>query len=175
VALELAAVRPVASLTLLSPPGLWPGGTPLYCRASLRASWWLARHARRTLDAAVGTAAGRALVLGQLLGRPARMPPGHARAGLHALADAPGFDATLRATASLRARATRPLDVPVTLAFGSRDRILFSRKWRRLDELPVGARLAALPGCGHVPMTDNPAAVADLIAAPRNRAGRGSC
>ena len=91
------------------------------------------------------------------------MPAGHARAGLHALADAPGFDATLRATAHRRYRATRPLDVPVTVAFGSRDRILFSRSWRRLDELPVGSRLAALPGCGHVPMTDNPAFVAKVL------------
>ena len=39
VGLELAAVRPVASLTVLSPRGLWRSGTPLYCRASFQASW----------------------------------------------------------------------------------------------------------------------------------------
>jgi pimeloyl-ACP methyl ester carboxylesterase len=169
VGLELAAVRPVASLTLLSPAGLWRSGAPLYCRASLRASWWLARHARTTLDSVVGTTAGRALVLGQLLGRPTQMTPGQARAGLRALADAPGFDATLRATAHRRYRPARPLDVPVTVAFGSRDRILFSPRWRRLDELPASSRVAALPGCGHHPMTDDPAAVAELVAAPLHR------
>ena len=44
VALELAALRPVASLTLLAPAGLWRDQTPLYCRASLRATRWLAHH-----------------------------------------------------------------------------------------------------------------------------------
>src|SRR5215472_2323034 len=45
VAVELAAIRPVASLTLLSPAGLWRKGAPWYDRASLRASRWLASHA----------------------------------------------------------------------------------------------------------------------------------
>ena len=172
VALELAGVRPVASLTLLSPPGLWRAGSPLYCRAILRGSWWLARRARGPIDAAVGTKAGRALVLSHLLGHPGRMSPEQARAGTHALADGPGFDATLRATAHRRYTGGRALDVPVTVAFGSRDRILLSRRWRRLDELPAGTRLAALPGCGHVPITDDPAAVAALIAAPLSAPGR---
>jgi len=45
VALELAGIRPVAPLTLLSPAGLWRGRRPLYSRASLRASRSLALHA----------------------------------------------------------------------------------------------------------------------------------
>jgi pimeloyl-ACP methyl ester carboxylesterase len=49
VALELAAIRPVASVTLLDPAGLWKGDTPVYCRISLSASRWLARHATRLL------------------------------------------------------------------------------------------------------------------------------
>jgi pimeloyl-ACP methyl ester carboxylesterase len=36
VALELAGIRPVASLTLVAPAGLWRGNTPRYCRVSLR-------------------------------------------------------------------------------------------------------------------------------------------
>jgi pimeloyl-ACP methyl ester carboxylesterase len=36
VALELAARRPVASITLCSPAGLWRRNTPLYDRVSLR-------------------------------------------------------------------------------------------------------------------------------------------
>jgi pimeloyl-ACP methyl ester carboxylesterase len=172
VALELAAVRPVASLTLLSPPGLWPGGTPLYCRVSLRASRWLARHGGRLLDAAVGTPIGRDIALGQVIGRPGHMSPDQARTGIHALGDAPGFDAAFRATLHLRYQAPHQIDVPTTLAFGSRDRLLLSRRWRRVDELPPGTRVQTLPGCGHVPMTDDPAAVAALLAAPLSRAGR---
>ena len=46
VALEVAHSRPVSSLTLLSPAGLWPGNTPRYNQATLRATRWLARHGR---------------------------------------------------------------------------------------------------------------------------------
>jgi pimeloyl-ACP methyl ester carboxylesterase len=173
VALELAAVRPVASLTLLAPAGLWPRATPMYCRVTLAASHRLARHARRPIAAALGTRLGRALVLGQVVGHPAAMTRDQARAGLGALGEAPGFDATFRATLHRRYRAPRPpegpLDVPTTVAFGSRDLVLPSRRWRRFDELPAGSRLVELPGCGHVPMTDDPAAVAALLAAPLRR------
>jgi pimeloyl-ACP methyl ester carboxylesterase len=43
VALELAGRGPAASVTPLSPAGLWRGRTPLYCRAGLQASRWLTR------------------------------------------------------------------------------------------------------------------------------------
>ncbi|MFI5080604.1 MAG: alpha/beta fold hydrolase [Streptosporangiales bacterium] len=50
VALELAGIRPAASLTLLSPAGLWRGSVPLYQRASLRATRWLSQHAAGALS-----------------------------------------------------------------------------------------------------------------------------
>ena len=79
VALELAAIRPVASVTLLDPAGLWKQGAPLYCRVSLRASRWLARHAGRPLSRLVRYRLGRVLVLGQTHGRPTRLTPGYAQ------------------------------------------------------------------------------------------------
>jgi pimeloyl-ACP methyl ester carboxylesterase len=67
-------------------------------------------------------------------------------------------------------RATEPqgyvagpaIDAPITVAFGSRDRLLRAPS-RRLDELPSGTPVETLPGCGHVPMADDPGAVVDLI------------
>jgi hypothetical protein len=44
------------------------------------------------------------------------------------------------------------------MAFGSRDRLLLRRRWRRLDELPPGTHVGTLVGCGHVPLTDDPLA-----------------
>lgn len=44
VALELARIRPPASVTLLSTAGQWRGDAPLYGLTSLRASRWLARR-----------------------------------------------------------------------------------------------------------------------------------
>jgi pimeloyl-ACP methyl ester carboxylesterase len=165
----LAHRRPVASLTLLSPAGLWRGDTPLYCRASLRISRWTSRHADGLLFRVVEHPLGRVLVLGQTHGRAGRMTPDQARAAIRAMRDAPGFDATLEATAHRHYTAGPAFDAPVTVAFGSRDRLLLPHQSRHLDELPPRTRSAALPGCGHVPMTDDPAAVATLITAPLSR------
>jgi pimeloyl-ACP methyl ester carboxylesterase len=56
-----------------------------------------------------------------------------------------------------------PADVPVTIAWGSRDRLLPPRQaLLAADRLPQ-ARLLPLPGCGHVPMTDDPELVSDVL------------
>ena len=73
------------------------------------------------------------------------------------------------ATATRRYRAGPPIDAPVTVAFGSHDRLLLPRQSRHLDELPAGTHLTMLPGCGHVPMGDNPTAVTALITAATGR------
>jgi pimeloyl-ACP methyl ester carboxylesterase len=173
VALELAAVVPVGSLTLLSPAGLWRRNTPAYCRVSLRASRWLTRHAAGLLSRLVDYRLGRALVLGQTHGHPTRLTPGYARAAIRAMGTCPGFDATLAATATRRCLASTPMGAPVTVAFGSRDILLPRRQARHLDQLPPATREEALPGCGHVPMADDPAAVAALISRTAARAGTG--
>jgi pimeloyl-ACP methyl ester carboxylesterase len=173
VAMELATIRPVRSVTLLSPAGLWLSGTPLYCMVSLRVSRWLAVHAGPVLSRVVGTRPGRAVVLGQMLAHPARLPAAQARSALQALGSCPGFDATLRATARRRIEGAAQVTAPVTVAFGSRDVVLLRGQSRHLGELPPGTRSAALPGCGHLPMTDDPRLVADLIVAAAARAAAG--
>jgi pimeloyl-ACP methyl ester carboxylesterase len=162
VALELASLRPVASVTLLSPAGLWPRDTPLYDRISLRASRWLARHATGLLCRLVASRLGRPLVLGQTHGHPMRLSTEYARAAVTELGRCPGFDAALAGTAKRHFVATGPITAPVTVAFGSRD-LLLRRGSRRLDQLPPQTRTEALPGCGHLPIADDPAAVAALI------------
>jgi pimeloyl-ACP methyl ester carboxylesterase len=165
VALELAGLRPAASLTLLSPAGLWRGGTPLYCRASLWTSRWLSRHAAGPLSHVVNHRIGRVLVLGQTHGRPARMTADQARATIRAAGTSPGFDATLRATLPRHYVSGAPIHASTTVAFGSRDRLLLRWQSRHLDQLPARTRLRALPGCGHIPVADDPAAVTALITA----------
>jgi pimeloyl-ACP methyl ester carboxylesterase len=165
VALELAGIRRVASLALLSPAGLWRRQTPLYDLVSLRATRWLAEHATDVLCRLMAYRLGRALVLGQTHGRPSRITPGYARMAIRAMAGCPGFDATLEATRLRCYRAGPRIDAPVTIAFGSRDFVLRKRQSRHLDQLPAGTRVGALPGCGHIPMADDPDAVTALIAA----------
>ena len=173
VALELAALHPVASLTLLSPAGLWKRHTPAYCRVSLRVTRWLARHAAGPLSRLVRFRPGRVLVLGQTHGHPTRLTPGYARAAIQAMGTCPGFEATMAATARRRFLATTPIGAPLTVAFGSRDVLLLPGQSRHLDQLPPGTTADTLPGCGHVPMADDPGAVAELITrtAARSRSG----
>lgn len=171
VALQLAEHRPVASVALLSPAGLWPGGSSLYNRASLRATRGLCQHLERPLRTLVRLRLARSLALAQFYSRPGRLTPQQARDAISNMARCPGFPPTERAIAHRHYRSAAPLGAPVTVAFGSRDRLLLPRQSRHLDQLPAGTTVAALPGCGHVPMTDDPAAVAALLATAARRAG----
>ena len=166
VALELAKIRPVSSLTLLAPAGLWQRGTPLYCRVSLRTTHWLARQLPHALERLVGLGTGRLLVLGQSHGRPMQVTPHEARTVLAALASSTGFTATLSATRHLRyepAESRDPAQPPTAVAYGSRDLVLPARRWRRTEHLPAGTTVHRLPGCGHIPMADDATAVTTLI------------
>jgi pimeloyl-ACP methyl ester carboxylesterase len=164
VGLELAAIRPLASLALLSPAGMWRGRAPLYNRVSLRATRWFAAHATGPLCRLMAYRWARFLVLRQTHGRPARISPEYARMAIRAMGTCPGFAATMKATEQGYRSGGAAIDAPVTVAFGSRDLLLLPRRSRHLDELPPGTRVGALPGCGHVPMADDPHAVTAFIA-----------
>ncbi len=55
------------------------------------------------------------------------------------------------------------LDVPITVAWGTRDIILWPRQVRLARAKLPTARLVPLPGCGHVPMSDAPGLVATVL------------
>ena len=160
--MELAGIRPPASVTLLSPAGLWKRNTPRYNLISLRATRWFARHCTKLLSRLVSYRVGRVLVLGQTHGRPARMSIEQARGEVSDMALSPGFEATLAATAARHLVAGHGIDCPVTVAFGSRD-LLLRRRSRRVDQLPPQRRLVTLDRCGHVPTSDDPVAVTSVI------------
>jgi hypothetical protein len=41
--------------------------------------------------------------------------------------------------------------------------LLLRRQSRHTDQLPPGPRVETLPGCGHLPVADDPGSVAELI------------
>ena len=172
VALELAQLRPLASLTLLAPAGLWRGSTPIYDRVSLRATRAITRRMPRLLNRLVDHRLGRMILLGQSHGRPALMNPNEARAAIQAMGTCSGFDATLAGTTHRHYATPIPAGLAVTVAFGSRDRILLRRQSRHVERLPRTTIVKTLPGCGHIPMYDDPAAVAALIMASAARGSR---
>jgi pimeloyl-ACP methyl ester carboxylesterase len=87
---------------------------------------------------------------------------------IRAMGRCPGFDATLKATDPICYRSGPRIDGPVTVAFGTRDFLLLPHQSRHLDQLPAGTHVATLPGCGHLPMADDPSAVTALIVASTN-------
>jgi len=167
---ELSEQSELASVTLISPAGLWTGRAPRYTRLSLRAIYGLTSRLERPLVTLMRYRAARSVALAQVYSRPGRMTPEQAGAAISASARSTGFLPTLRATAGRRYRSTGQLGAPVTVAFGSRDRLLLRRSSQHLEQLPAGAETVELPGCGHVPMSDDPAAVAALLASAARKA-----
>jgi pimeloyl-ACP methyl ester carboxylesterase len=171
IALELAAQRAVRSVTAFSPAGLWRRHTPLYCRISLRGSRFMTRYFGGALRYIVRWPFGRIVAFAQMTGRPTRMTAEQARAAITAMGTCAGFRTALHATLHRRYCSGGPIDAPVTVEFGTRDRVLLKRQSRHLNQLPEQASLVELPGVGHVPMSDDPEAVASVIFATVERAG----
>ena len=102
-------------------------------------------------------------MLGQTHGRPWALSAEYARSSVLAMANCTGFEATMRASGTRRFLDGAGITAPVTVAFGDRDLILLPGQARHLDQLPATTRTVTLPRCGHVPMGDDPAAVAGVI------------
>ncbi|MFG3303033.1 alpha/beta fold hydrolase [Micromonospora chersina] len=161
IALELAASGAVSSATALSPAGFC---TPRELRWALTVLT-LHRNAARlpepVLRSLFGNPALRTLALGMILARPNRMALADALADARALREARAFRAVARAGRGY-AFAGAPT-VPVTVAWGTRDRILPYRQAALARTRLPAARHLDLTGCGHVPMHDDPELVASVI------------
>lgn len=161
-ALELGRLGRARTVTALSPAGFWNGPEAAYATAALRFTRAVAGHSPPALaERVLRTRAGRTAMTGLIYGRPADRDPDDLLAGADALAGAPGFDRTLRNGLHLRYHAT--IGVPVTIAWGTRDRLLPPWQAARANRAVPGVRGVWLPGCGHVPMGDDPAMVAGVI------------
>jgi len=165
IALELARRGTVASATALSPAGFWSEPERAWSTAILRVSRLAARRAGGPLRCAVGSAAGRVAALGLFYGRPAALDPAVAREDLRMLGAAPAFEATLAALGRHRFADGDQLDgVPVTIGWGTRDRLLLHpTQPRRARAALPRARHVVLERCGHLPMHDDPDQVAALL------------
>ena len=160
--LELASRGLVRSATALAPAGFWSAhdrAWALYLLTFLRLGgrspvWLRSALVNRKLTRLLGASV--------LYGRPSRLVAETVLADLAAFAASPAFDVVARAGRGYVYASPAPT-VPTTVAWGSRDRILWPRQARRAARLLPDATHVMLPGCGHVPMSDDPTRVADLI------------
>ncbi|MEV5610058.1 alpha/beta hydrolase [Streptomyces sp. NPDC052225] len=162
-ALDLGREKLVRSVTALSPAGFWNETERYYAFGTLLA---LRQGARALplpmIERLSRSAAGRAALTSAIYARPGRRSPEAVVAETLALRDATGFWPTLAAGRTVRFQDDVP-EVPVTVAWGTRDRLLVRRQGIRAKHTLPDARLVRLPGCGHVPMNDDPALVARVI------------
>jgi pimeloyl-ACP methyl ester carboxylesterase len=160
-ALELAAAGLVSSATALSPVGFCTPARMWWALRVLSAHRLAARLPQPVLRTAFGSAPMRTLTLGMVFGRPGRLSLDMALADARALRDAPAFDVCARAGRGYAF--TGSPTVPVTVAWGTRDRVLPYRQAALARERLPQARHVDLPGCGHVPMNDDPDLVTSVI------------
>lgn len=163
IALELGREKAVRSVTALSPAGFWSPSERRYAFSVLVTMRRIARGMPLSLVERLSrSAAGRTALTSTIYARPGRRAPEAVVAETLALSGAPGFKATLRAGAAVRFTADVP-EVPVTIGWGTQDRILLRRQGVRAKQTIPRARLVRLPRCGHCPMNDDPGLVARVI------------
>jgi pimeloyl-ACP methyl ester carboxylesterase len=158
IALELARAGWACSVTALSPAGLWGApllgpGAPAVGRANA-----FVRRLRPALPALLRSRRVRRLALGHVVADPDKVPYAAALRIVRSYARAGAYAATNTAMRQTFFVGGEEISVPVTLAFGERDRLV------RPVQLPiVGSRSLILRGCGHIPMWDDPGLVSRLI------------
>lgn len=159
IALELAAAGRAASATALAPAGFWRPWERRWAVGVLRVH----RLGSRVpgLGGALRVPPMRFVSFGMIVARPGQLSAQAARADALALRTGAGFTPVARAARTYSF--AKEISVPVTVAWGTRDRILLPRQAMRARAVLPAARHVWLPGCGHVPMSDDPDRVAAVI------------
>lgn len=161
-ALELAKRGRARSVVAIGPAGLWRRNDPWRCVFQLWAQHKLGRAFAPLTPGLMRNPAGRAVLLRGTVAKPSRVPPDAAVDMAVTYAQTPCFERHLSATRRERFQGGRGIEVPVTVAWGEKDRLV-PAKARRRDELPPHTRVLTLAACGHLPMWDEPELVAETI------------
>jgi pimeloyl-ACP methyl ester carboxylesterase len=169
VALELGRMGAARSVTCLSPAGLWRN--PLGPRAGEGRLW--AQRLRPLAGAALWIEPLRRRAVATTVARPENVPARDGRELVLSWIDAEGYDGAnqaMRTHVFDPAGYPPPSEVPVTIAWGERDRLLGPP---RPERRPAGAKFIVLPGVGHTPMWDDPELVARTLLDGSSRVGSG--
>ena len=163
-ALGAAARGHVRSVTALSPAGFWAADWQYHYAKALFGVMKSARPLSPYLPYLAKSAIGRGVLHAAIVARPSRMPVEQA------IGDAEGFfratdavNQVLKDKLTFTECADIPADLPVTIAWGEKDRLLLPSQARVVKRQLPDARFVLLRGCGHVPMTDDPRSVANVI------------
>jgi len=172
IALELGDDDLARSVTALSPAGFWRGPADYtYVRALFGSILAGARLARPVAGPLAHSVTGRMALMGWLYDHPQNVSPEMVLGDLANM---------LRARALVRHLLRQaytftpgePRDIPVTVAWAERDKVLLPYHARQARRLLPHAHHVWLDHCGHVPMPDDPELVAETIIAGARAAVR---
>lgn len=158
VGLEMGRAGWAASVTAISPAGLWRA--PLGQRPG-RDARALGRRLRPLVAAATLVPPVRRRMLSTFAAHPERIPAAAGRELVLGWIDANDYDGANRAMRThIFEPDGYPEEVPVTIAWGEHDHLVGPPKPERR---PAGTRFLVLPDVGHTPMWDDPGLVARTL------------
>jgi pimeloyl-ACP methyl ester carboxylesterase len=167
IALRLAAEGRARSVICLAPAGGWAHGG--WFDRWLRLQFRMGRLAARRLSHGrlrplLDTTRVQHLLLFSMVSLPGNISPRAAVRAVRSVAECEALRVFLNNPAAARLGDPGAADSRVLVAWAAQDRILVSARARRtfLQWVP-GASEVVLPGVGHVPMSDDPTLVAEVI------------
>lgn len=163
VALEVARAGQARSVTALSPAGLWRNHNPLTSQVTVSVARLSSKLASPLAPVFVRSRLVRTVGMSFTFARPWQVPAQAALDDARAFASAPDFWRVFNQTRGRRFLGGQGIDVPVTIAFGTRDRLLVPSQNAARDQLPEHFREVPLEGLGHAPMWDDPVTVVRVI------------
>ncbi|MUM19024.1 alpha/beta fold hydrolase [Mycobacterium sp. CBMA271] len=165
IALEAAKRGVARSVVALAPAGLWRDGVPGPTKAQIYFSViagavFASPFARPVLT----QAPVRAALLHNGIPRADRLPVDVVRGIFQDMyRSGPTLRSAMHYATTAHFEGGQSISVPITVAFGDLDKILPERTCQFRDPLPRHTRWVSLPGCGHMPMFDNPALIVRTI------------
>jgi pimeloyl-ACP methyl ester carboxylesterase len=156
VAMEMALAGQAENATAIAPAGLWR--SPLVPKPVIGQR--IARLFYPLLGVLVRSSRIRRALLAPQTAHPEKIPRGDVLELLQLYARAKGLKAANDAMRAANFTRLDEIGVPVTLIWPEHDRLI-----ARPRKLPPQIHQAILPGCGHLPMWDDPAAVAAAVLA----------
>jgi len=163
IALEAAADGLVSSATGLSPAGFWKGGLDFaYIRAHFAALQGSAHLVKPIAPTLARSGFGRKVMLSSLMTHGERLSADHVVDDLNAMVAArPALKRIIREGVPFDSEIAD--DVPVTIAWGTKDRVLLPYQADRARRQLPEAEHIWLEGSGHVPMSDDVEGVVDVL------------
>jgi pimeloyl-ACP methyl ester carboxylesterase len=162
ISLELAARDLVSSATVLSPAGFFGQVDRAWALSVLLTIWGTAHVPDAVLRTLSRSASARKAIGYLLYAHPERHDADATYGDAVAMKRAKAFIPTIRAGVTYELD-TSSISVPVTVAWGTLDRLLPYRQAATAERRLPGARHVALPGAGHVPMSDDPALIVAVV------------